>query len=73
MNLWKPIDPFDEEALFTIDEFAEMVEHNEVVDDDGYGAWATATHRYIPGVVWPSQFVDTVPPIEVTHVLWFNK
>lgn len=80
VNKWKLMDPDDLDNLFTFEEFADAVQHNELTDDDGNGVWATATHRmdmnpFTDDMVWPSTFsvMCKLAPKDATHVLWFNK
>jgi len=71
----KPVNP-DNGDLMTIEEFAENVRDRMLIDYDGHGEWATATH--VTNIkIWPSMYQDwpfppkTEPPI--THVMWYNR
>lgn len=72
------VTPHDPECgdLMTLEEFAEDVRNGCLMDYDGFGKWATATH--VTNIhVYPSEYQDwpippkTEPPI--THIVWYNK
>lgn len=63
----------EDEDLYTIDEFKEMVACGALVDYDGMGNWATATHYQNGPWIYPSSIGITNPPEWATHVVWYNK
>lgn len=61
-------------AHWTWNEFEAACESGSIIDDDGFGELASATH--VSSVrVYPSQFRDVAlsRPTWATHVVWYNK
>ncbi|UAV90005.1 hypothetical protein REC_156 [Pseudomonas phage REC] len=57
------------EDVFTIKEFASLVNCGAFIPDDGSGHWGNETHFTWEGSVWSATSI----PEGATHVHWFNK
>jgi hypothetical protein len=60
--------------LFTWDEFVDSCQHGDLVNADGFGELATATHTSQLAID-PSEVLagDVARPSWATHVLWYNR
>ncbi len=74
-------DDMPEGQLMTLHEFVEAVDALALIDYDGFGVFASATHkserRVLPSDVPPpeaeARFQVTWYPAWATHVLWYNR
>ena len=60
-------------SLFTLDEFEDMVRNGSLIDYDGMGNWATATHVIGDDWIYPSTFKRGQKPPLATHIIWYNR
>lgn len=66
----------DHGTLMTLEDFSACVENGELLDDDGFGMWATDTHLLSRTWVYPSEYQcddKTHTPPNATHIVWFNR
>jgi hypothetical protein len=59
--------------LFTLDEFIRDCKNGCLIDDDGYGDYATETNVYEDEVVCPSDIMAGKINRNFTHVMWYNR
>ena len=57
---------------FTKEDFCSIVESGAVINSDGFGNYATATHETDIEFL-PSDFKQGKNRQEFTHVVWYNK
>jgi hypothetical protein len=63
---------FDEDDVYTVEEFAELVKGDWFIDYDGWGH-PVKDKLADPSIdVYPSQFPRCMPK-DATHVVWYNK
>lgn len=57
---------------FTIEKFLELCKSGQIIDDDGFGYYATDNGKSNI-IACPSDFEDDEYRKDFTHVIWFNK
>jgi hypothetical protein len=65
----KPISKYAD--LMTLEEWVESVKDGMLMEDDGFGYYATATHQSIEEIPFYEDINDYDK--NFTHVVWFNK
>jgi len=65
------LEPEDEDEVYTVQEFKELVENGALIDYDGYG-YAVKNGKANPNIqIWPSEIEDI--PEDATHIVWYNR
>jgi hypothetical protein len=63
--------PFDENDVYTIQEFKACCDHGAFIDYDGFG-FPVKDKMADPGIeIKPSKLQDI--PEDATHIVWFNR
>lgn len=73
--LQDPIVEFGKEwkgDLYTLEEFKKMARDGSIVDDDGYGYYATELGKS-DVMIYPSDITENLIREDFTHVIWFNR
>lgn len=70
---WENIEEDDD--LYTLDEFEDMVKRGSLIDYDGFGDYATNKRKYAKGQrVTPTNFDKNAALLSgFTHVVWYNR
>ena len=58
--------------LYTLEQFKKMVANGELIDDDGFGYYATEMGKS-DVVIYPSDITENLIREDFTHVIWFNR
>jgi len=58
--------------MYTIEEFKEMCQKRALIDDDGYGNYATETSKSDVEIL-PSDVTENIIRTDFPYVIWFNK
>ena len=60
----------EKEYVLTVEEFLQAVEHNTLIDYDGYGYPVKNGYADKNCTIIPSEF-DKIP-LDATHIVWFG-
>lgn len=63
--------PKDEDDVYTVEEFEELVESFSFIDSDGHGYPVKDKKACTNWIVKPSEINQL--PIDATHIVWYNK